>query len=45
MNMFNAVFAGLMKAAGTITLLKGPQNIMVDTGNPWDKQLILDGNI
>ncbi|XP_052105790.1 metallo-beta-lactamase domain-containing protein 1-like [Mytilus californianus] len=34
---------GLMKAAGTITLLKGPQNIMVDTGNPWDKQLILDG--
>ncbi|KAH3898297.1 metallo-beta-lactamase domain-containing protein 1-like [Dreissena polymorpha] len=31
------------KACGTITLIKGPKNTIVDTGNPWDKQLILDG--
>ena len=34
---------GLQRAAGTITLVKGSQNVIVDTGNPWDKQLILDG--
>lgn len=36
---------GLLKAAGTVTLVKGPQNIMVNTGSPWDKQLIIDGNV
>ncbi|XP_021372107.1 metallo-beta-lactamase domain-containing protein 1-like isoform X1 [Mizuhopecten yessoensis] len=30
-------------ACGTITLLKGPKHIIVDTGNPWDKDLILKG--
>jgi len=34
---------GAMKAGGTITLLKGPSNIMVDTGSPWDKDVILKG--
>lgn len=34
---------GLMRASGTITLVKGNQNIIVDTGSPWDKQLIIDG--
>lgn len=34
---------GHQKACGTITLLKGPKNIIVDTGNPWDKDLILQG--
>ncbi|KAJ8310280.1 hypothetical protein KUTeg_012145 [Tegillarca granosa] len=32
-----------LKACGSITLLKGPHNVLVDTGNPWDKDLILDG--
>jgi len=36
------MFTG-MKACGTISLVKGAKNIMVDTGNPWDKQLIIDG--
>lgn len=30
------------RADGTITLIKGPKNIIVDTGGPWDKQVILD---
>lgn len=34
---------GFQKACGSITLLKGPHNVLVDTGNPWDKDLILDG--
>jgi len=34
---------GCMKAGGTITLLKGPFNIMVDTGSPWDKEIIMKG--
>ncbi|XP_069104935.1 metallo-beta-lactamase domain-containing protein 1-like isoform X2 [Argopecten irradians] len=34
---------GHQKACGTITLLKGAKNIIVDTGNPWDKDLILKG--
>jgi glyoxylase-like metal-dependent hydrolase (beta-lactamase superfamily II) len=29
------------RADGTITLIKGPKNIIVDTGNPWDKKAIL----
>lgn len=34
---------GFMKAGGTITLLKGPQNILIDTGSPWDRDLLLSG--
>ncbi|XP_053404173.1 metallo-beta-lactamase domain-containing protein 1-like isoform X1 [Mercenaria mercenaria] len=34
---------GKQKSCGSITLLKGPRNIIVDTGNPWDKELILEG--
>lgn len=34
---------GQQRACGTITLLKGPSNVIVDTGNPWDKDLILEG--
>lgn len=34
---------GQQKACGSITLLKGPHNTIVDTGNPWDKDLILQG--
>lgn len=30
------------RADGTITLIKGPKNIIVDTGGPWDRQYILD---
>ncbi|KAL3846788.1 hypothetical protein ACJMK2_017746 [Sinanodonta woodiana] len=33
---------GQQKACGTITLVKGPHNIIVDTGNPWDRDLILE---
>ncbi|XP_053404174.1 metallo-beta-lactamase domain-containing protein 1-like isoform X2 [Mercenaria mercenaria] len=33
---------GKQKSCGSITLLKGPRNIIVDTGNPWDKELILE---
>ncbi|XP_061194176.1 metallo-beta-lactamase domain-containing protein 1-like [Saccostrea echinata] len=29
--------------ASAISLIKGPKNIIVDTGNPWDKDFILDG--
>jgi glyoxylase-like metal-dependent hydrolase (beta-lactamase superfamily II) len=29
------------RADGTITLVKGAQNIVVDTGGPWDRQVIL----
>ncbi|XP_029436490.1 metallo-beta-lactamase domain-containing protein 1 [Rhinatrema bivittatum] len=32
---------GNMRADGTITLIKGPQVIVVDTGSPWDRDLIL----
>ncbi|XP_067827947.1 metallo-beta-lactamase domain-containing protein 1 [Heptranchias perlo] len=32
---------GNMKADGSITLVKGQQVILVDTGNPWDKGVIL----
>ncbi|PVD18606.1 hypothetical protein C0Q70_21156 [Pomacea canaliculata] len=34
---------GLLEAGGSITLLKGPKNIIVDTGSPWDKDLLLSG--
>ena len=33
------------KADGTITLVKGPKNIVVDTGNPWDGQHIINGKV
>lgn len=29
------------RADGTITLIKGPKNVVVDTGGPWDKNAIL----
>ena len=29
------------RADGTITLVKGPENIVVDTGGPWDRRAIL----
>ena len=38
-------FTGCMRAGGTITLLKGPFNIIVDTGSPWDKDIIIKGII
>ncbi|KAK3095532.1 hypothetical protein FSP39_015730 [Pinctada imbricata] len=31
-----------MRAACTITLVKGPKNIIVDPGSPWEKQLVID---
>lgn len=31
------------KACGTVSLVKGPLKIIVDTGNPWDKDLIIQG--
>ncbi|KAK7090571.1 metallo-beta-lactamase domain-containing protein 1-like isoform X2 [Littorina saxatilis] len=34
---------GHFKAGGSVTLLKGPQNIVVDTGSPWDRELLLNG--
>lgn len=30
------------RADGTVTLIKGPKNIIVDTGGPQDRQYILD---
>ncbi|KAK0048885.1 metallo-beta-lactamase domain-containing protein 1-like isoform X2 [Biomphalaria pfeifferi] len=33
---------GTIRSCGSITLLKGPHyNIIVDTGNPWDRDLLL----
>ncbi|XP_072315859.1 metallo-beta-lactamase domain-containing protein 1 [Eucyclogobius newberryi] len=32
---------GTVRADGTITLLTGPQNILVDTGGPWDRDFLL----
>ncbi|KAK6962984.1 metallo-beta-lactamase domain-containing protein 1-like isoform X1 [Biomphalaria glabrata] len=35
---------GTIRSCGSITLLKGPRyNIIVDTGNPWDRDLLLQG--
>lgn len=34
---------GAVRAGGTITLLKGPHNILIDTGSPWDRDLLLNG--
>jgi glyoxylase-like metal-dependent hydrolase (beta-lactamase superfamily II) len=31
------------RADGTITLVKGACNLMVDTGGPWDREAILRG--
>jgi glyoxylase-like metal-dependent hydrolase (beta-lactamase superfamily II) len=31
------------RADGTITLVKGAHNLMVDTGGPWDREAILRG--
>lgn len=30
-----------MRADGTITLVRGPKNIIVDTGGPWDRDRII----
>lgn len=43
--MFLVWFSAQMKASGSSTLLKGPQNIIVDTGNPWDRELILESKL
>lgn len=32
---------GTFKADGTITLITGPRNILVDTGGPWDRDFLL----
>ncbi|KAK7909393.1 hypothetical protein WMY93_014077 [Mugilogobius chulae] len=32
---------GTCRADGTITLLTGPRNILVDTGGPWDRDFLL----
>lgn len=32
---------GTFRADGTITLIKGPKNILVDTGGPWDRDFLL----
>uniref|UniRef100_UPI00398EB698 metallo-beta-lactamase domain-containing protein 1-like isoform X2 n=1 Tax=Pristiophorus japonicus TaxID=55135 RepID=UPI00398EB698 len=32
---------GNTRADGSITLVKGPRVVMVDTGNPWDREVIL----
>ncbi|XP_043933195.1 metallo-beta-lactamase domain-containing protein 1 [Protopterus annectens] len=32
---------GNMKADGTITLIKGKEIILVDTGSPWDREVLL----
>lgn len=34
---------GHHRACGSISLIKGPKNVVVDTGNPWDRDHILDG--
>ena len=35
--------AGKNRATGTITLLKGRYNILVDTGSPWDGKRLVEG--
>ena len=37
------IFSGEMKAGGTISLIKGKYNIVVDTGGSRDKSLIISG--
>lgn len=32
---------GSFKADGTITLITGPQTILVDTGGPWDREFLV----
>ncbi|KAA0723218.1 Metallo-beta-lactamase domain-containing protein 1 [Triplophysa tibetana] len=32
---------GTFRADGTITLITGPQTILVDTGGPWDREFLL----
>ncbi|XP_072038008.1 metallo-beta-lactamase domain-containing protein 1-like [Amphiura filiformis] len=34
---------GEQRACGTISLVKGTHKIIVDTGNPWDRELIVRG--
>lgn len=33
-----------MRANGTVTLIKGRHNIIVDCGSPWDEEIILTRN-
>ena len=35
--------AGEDKADGSITLIKGPTNVLVDTGGPCDRETLLKG--
>jgi glyoxylase-like metal-dependent hydrolase (beta-lactamase superfamily II) len=34
--------AGRQRAAGTVTLVRGEPNVVVDTGDPWQRNEILD---
>ncbi|CAI9736716.1 Hypothetical predicted protein [Octopus vulgaris] len=34
---------GEENASGTVTFVNGPHKIIVDTGNPWDKEDIIQG--
>ena len=43
MILFWTVTAGEDKADGTITLIKGHKNILVDTGSPSDREKLLNG--
>lgn len=37
------IHVGKKKTCGSITLIKGRHNILVDTGSPWEKDLLLQG--
>lgn len=39
------VYIGKKKTCGSITLIKGRHNILVDTGSPWEKDLLLQGTV
>jgi glyoxylase-like metal-dependent hydrolase (beta-lactamase superfamily II) len=34
---------GIQHADGTITLIRGPRNVLVDTGGPWDAEALVRG--
>ena len=42
-NFFDILSVGEDKADGTITLIKGPTNILVETGGPSDRERLLSG--
>lgn len=41
----NKFFLGEMRACGTIILIKGEHNIVVDTGGPKDKSDLITGSL